>query len=657
MNTLAVQRDRSVVPQFAAQVQVQTNALPSTPSPATLRTTALGQQPASDDYSLLCKVVLADRRRHMLRVTALVAVASMYFATFDPSKPFASLFQFSAIGFGFVAIIGTAPIFILRSRTLTMSSPPSLTLFDSLGLLLQPSASFVFLYHLVGAAFSLALYLGCATHLSDASRLGLTFVHKGRDALQLNERFVFLAIQHTILAAVASILHIIQHKSQIHFDQASHQSIPERLSARATKRLPTLFVQVIALDVIFYFGYMLLRMRALRFSVVYLASNWTRQYLYSFFKENATISLSLPLRAIASSLLTATMWEMAHICFEVYATQPMLVSHFASNVNQSLLSGLASPDPYFQHFAYLELRTLSANDAARRKGIFMDTKTEGGVGGAWQALSRECLKSIGTELQRAKGRGVIQPPQETSVPPSPRPSTASPSSPVSKENVFRPTEKSLLDKLLTPARAPGSPAAASSALAAPSSSVNQRSPFGSDASAGTAVSGTSAPVIPPTETISPPFATRVLRQFPVEWQSPAVTGLLGRNPRVLVESCVGNTRIAVWATQALSDLVCASLEEDPYGVAQRDIPRILEAFVRYLAALENLAVALRLDASELERAGLRTQIEEQIVPVTEALKESTRSVLIRFAPFLDSFKFPPSIASQLDCLINGNEGP
>ena len=91
-----------------------------------------------------------------------------------------------------------------------------------------------------------------------------------------------------------------------------------------------------------------------------------RPYLYSLVKHNAAYSISLPLRALASTLLTLSVWEVAHVCFEVYATQvspipacsrarptervsqPMCVSHFAPKPNQCLRSGLASPDPYFQ---------------------------------------------------------------------------------------------------------------------------------------------------------------------------------------------------------------------------------------------------------------------------------------------------------------------
>ena len=37
----------------------------------------------------------------------------------------------------------------------------------------------------------------------------------------------------------------------------------------------------------------------------------------------------------------------------------------------------------------------------------------------------------------------------------------------------------------------------------------------------------------------------------------------------------------------LSRLVCVSLTEDRYGVVQRDIPRILEALLVFLTALED----------------------------------------------------------------------
>ena len=37
----------------------------------------------------------------------------------------------------------------------------------------------------------------------------------------------------------------------------------------------------------------------------------------------------------------------------------------------------------------------------------------------------------------------------------------------------------------------------------------------------------------------------------------------------------------------LAHLACTSLKEDRYGVVQRDLPKILEAFLSFLEALEN----------------------------------------------------------------------
>jgi len=54
----------------------------------------------------------------------------------------------------------------------------------------------------------------------------------------------------------------------------------------------------------------------------------------------------------------------------------------------------------------------------------------------------------------------------------------------------------------------------------------------------------------------------------------------------------------------LSRLVCMSLTEDRYGVVQRDIPRILEALLAFLTALEDAQkeIPLSEDAEEAARA-------------------------------------------------------
>ena len=49
----------------------------------------------------------------------------------------------------------------------------------------------------------------------------------------------------------------------------------------------------------------------------------------------------------------------------------------------------------------------------------------------------------------------------------------------------------------------------------------------------------------------------------------------------------------------LAYLVAHSLTEDPYGVVQRDLPRVLEALVSYLVALEAFAQELEKQTSSM----------------------------------------------------------
>ncbi|KAI5474908.1 hypothetical protein MNV49_002191, partial [Pseudohyphozyma bogoriensis] len=106
----------------------------------------------------------------------------------------------------------------------------------------------------------------------------------------------------------------------------------------------------------------------------------------------------------------------------------------------------------------------------------------------------------------------------------------------------------------------------------------------------------------------------------------------------------------------LSNLLCASLQEDPYGVAQRDIPKVLEGFVLYLLALETLTAQLTASVEgagkKIEREATLKEIAEQVVPIESALKDGVRAVLDEFTEYLDSFSFPPRIAAKLQLLVD-----
>ncbi|EEB98438.1 hypothetical protein MPER_02049, partial [Moniliophthora perniciosa FA553] len=88
----------------------------------------------------------------------------------------------------------------------------------------------------------------------------------------------------------------------------------------------------------------------------------------------------------------------------------------------------------------------------------------------------------------------------------------------------------------------------------------------------------------------------------------------------VVEGCVPYRKLDAAAVHVLSHLVCASLSEDRYGVVQRDIPKILEALLSFLSAVEEYQLELNAlikdPASDdptpeqlIEREALRMEIE------------------------------------------------
>lgn len=98
-----------------------------------------------------------------------------------------------------IAFLGALPIFVLRKRTITSTtpwgvkehSPLTLTLgstaalpstntrFAQIASLRSPAATPVFISYLVGSVPILVAYLWCAGYVSSDAKLGLLFYHKG----------------------------------------------------------------------------------------------------------------------------------------------------------------------------------------------------------------------------------------------------------------------------------------------------------------------------------------------------------------------------------------------------------------------------------------------------------------------------------------------
>ena len=97
----------------------------------------------------------------------------------------------------------------------------------------------------------------------------------------------------------------------------------------------------------------------------------------------------------------------------------------------------------------------------------------------------------------------------------------------------------------------------------------------------------------------------------------------------------------------------ASLHEDRYGVAQSDIPKVLEAFILYLGTLESYAAELNAlaDEGKLPTAAVKGQVSQHVQPVIDVLRDSITGSLHTFSAYLDDLRFPPTIARKLQDML------
>ncbi|GAA5853714.1 hypothetical protein JCM9279_000285 [Rhodotorula babjevae] len=657
-------------------------------------------------YEDLCKVVLQRRLRNLFGLVAAASSAALWLAVVDPRELPRSLFPLlPVVLFAPFALCGAVSVVVLRKKTLTTARPPRPTRFAALAQVFERATALpIFLAYLAAAAFIQCSFVWSASWVSRDAQLGWFFFHQGRDSWQLNERRVVLFVFNVVLAVAATVRHVLDDRSQVLFDEDTTLSIPARLAARARQRVPIALRSAFAVTVAFWSGFVVFRRPVVRFLLAHVLPVWTRAHLYSIMRYNGAYSLTLATRALASALLFFLVCEAGHVCFEVYATQPMTVSQFASNPNQALLSGLRSSNPYFKSFAFLELSLLTLTDPSRRQAIFKDVKPGSASGGAWAEISRECLLLIGTELQRAKGRGRL--PNSSSSMPSrtassqqeqPSPSRA----PVRNENVFQPVRASFFDKLAVSASSPSSstdPAAAtsptglgtspyarkaveavkaaatgptaheaqhalSSAVSTASAAITQRVPSILQSSALVPASVQDAAGAVREATKAAPEAEAVPQVFGFEKRLAVVVprALRARVFDVGMEYdagvCTPRRRETVWAIQALSNLICASLKEDPYGVTQRDIPKVLEALVRYLSVLDALAAELEATADKAlggpeAREHARKVVEREVGEVQEAVRAGAKAILSEFSEYLGEFRFPTQIAAKLQLLVD-----
>lgn len=64
--------------------------------------------------------------------------------------------------------------------------------------------------------------------------------------------------------------------------------------------------------------------------------------------------------------------------------------------------------------------------------------------------------------------------------------------------------------------------------------------------------------------------------------------LFGELPQANIRKCLANGNLIIWASQGISGIITASIEEDKFGVVQKDLPAIITSLVQLKQSLDKL---------------------------------------------------------------------
>ncbi|KAK7047372.1 hypothetical protein VNI00_006603 [Paramarasmius palmivorus] len=335
-------------------------------------------------------------------------------------------------------------------------------------------------------------------------------------------------------------------------------------------------------------------------------------------------------RAWFLGFTTIATWEFSEALFDTFIPQPVRVSHITPDPTVALISGLSSPDRVFKFFALLELKDFasdsSSSGVSQRTEFFGNQKYSPAL---WSQLCREILLLLGHDYQLLLRRGAPPPPQQPQAapPPASRPQLATiPATPkkLIEKPIFQTAKRSPIKSVIDSFASDGSFAQAidegADAVHVPEALKNVENAVlksGLEKGKGEVKKGIDGGKTLVMKTLDCVHA-KISAYVPElllgalsagkEWWSRE------RRSKV-VEGSVPYRELDAAAVH-----VCASLTEDRYGVVQRDIPKILEALLSFLTAVEEYQHELNTLIKDpppddstpeqvLEREALRTEIE------------------------------------------------
>lgn len=114
----------------------------------------------------------------------------------------------------------------------------------------------------------------------------------------------------------------------------------------------------------------------------------------------------------------------------------------------------------------------------------------------------------------------------------------------------------------------------------------------------------------------------------------------GELPQANIQKCLANGQLIIWCSQSITDLICASLTEDRYGIAQKDLQIIITTLVNLKSSLE-----------KLNKLSSLTRRDDFNYKMKNSVYLSVKRCLFRisyvFNEYLDSLRLSNDVLQQL----------
>ncbi|ORY79038.1 nucleoporin protein Ndc1-Nup [Protomyces lactucae-debilis] len=487
------------------------------------------------------------------------------------------LFPWSWTGFRSVAIfLALAPLLLLRKANLhvTRIARP----LSPFNVLSAPSIAAAIAYTIASTFFVLT-YIN---NTNEKSGLTLLVTQRTYELPRLNERWLYLMFFSVMLAVFESGKHIACDLDLLARPLAK-RPIPTRMQEELPMVAVQSLVQALGISLVAPLGYLILRSSLYSFVLRFV------RLIYHVPRSTVPpewpVGFGMCIRTTFIATLIIFAWNVLHWLFNVYLSQGptykgKLISEKSMLQDETLLKGLQhTSKPLTQLIAFEELRLIAAHGKDRRIAIFETGAPDATM---WLAIVNACLVVLGEvidSVSAASGSTQGNQPAHPTVQSAPKARVIGTPPPVQvhQANIFLSGHKnaSIVDKLKSQTQ----PAAA--AIKAPEQ-IGQMGQSVMTTIKSHALEFTKPMWQPVTELTAIRLLAKVLRAG---------------------EEAMPRHEFAILAIESLRDMLLASLEDDTFGRAHKDVSRVLTS----LEKLQSVIARLR----QYRKAKQQDQDEQQ----------------------------------------------